>query len=106
MVFDESSSVTGEAQEASDVLTVLGLRPIHSRTSLLLLGLDSVLVNVKAAKIKFLASPGAFCTFGHETTLCQQSKHFSDMYDVFRQGMAVNQNIVKVYNNEFACRWF
>jgi hypothetical protein len=72
----------------------------------MLLGVDAVLVNVKAAKINFLTSPGAFCTFGLETMFCQQSKHFSDMYDVFRQGTAVNHNIVKVYDNEFAFHWF
>jgi hypothetical protein len=30
------------------------------------LGMDAVLVNVKAAKINFLTSPGTFSTFGFE----------------------------------------
>ena len=106
VVFNEFSIVTGEAQEASEVLTVLRLRPIHYRTSLMLLGMDAILVNVKAAKINFLTSSGVFCTFGLETMFCQQSNHFSDMYDVFRPGTAVNHNIIKVYDDEFAFHWF
>jgi len=106
VVFNEFSIVTGEAQEASDVLTVLRLRPIHHGTSLMLLGVDAVRVNVKAAKINFLTSPGAFCMFGLWTMFCQQSKHFPDMYDMFCQGTAGNHNIVKVYDDEFAFHWF
>jgi len=106
IVFNEFSIVTAEAQEASDVLTVLRLRPIHYCTSLMLLGVDAVQVNVKAAKIIFLTSPGTFCTFGLETMFWQQSKHFSDMYEVLLRGMAVNDNIVKVYDDEFAFHWF
>jgi len=56
VVFNEFSIGTGEAQEASDVLTVLRLRPINYRMSLMLLGMDAVLVNVKAAKINFLTN--------------------------------------------------
>jgi len=62
--FNGLSIVTGEAQEDSDILTVLRLRPIHYRTSRILLGVDAVLVNVKVTKIDFLISPGAFCMFG------------------------------------------
>jgi len=70
--------------------------------SLMLLGVDAIIVNVKATKINFLTSPGAFCTFVLETMFRQQSEHFSDMYDVFRQGTAVNHDMVKVYDDEFA----
>ena len=56
IVFNEFSIRTGQAQEASDVLTILRLRPINHRMSLMLLGMDAVLVNVKAAKINFLTS--------------------------------------------------
>jgi len=66
VVFNEYSVVAGETQEASDVLTIFRLRPIHYRTCLLFLGMDAVLVNVKAAKIDFLTSPGTLCTFGLE----------------------------------------
>jgi len=66
----------------------------------MLLGVDAILFNVKATQIDFLTSPGAFCTFGLQTMLCPQRKHFSDMYNVFRQGTAVNHNIVKQYNDE------
>jgi hypothetical protein len=95
-VFNEFSIVTSEAQEASDLLTVVRLRPIHYCTSLTLLGVDAVLVNVKAAKINILTSPGAYCTFGLETMFCQQGKHSSDMNNVFGQGTAVNHIIVNV----------
>jgi len=71
VVLNEFSIVTSESQEASDVLTVFRLRPIHYHTSLMFLGVDVVLINAKAAKINFLTSPGAFCLFGLETMLCQ-----------------------------------
>ena len=60
IVFNEISIVTGEAQEASDILDVLRLRPNHYRTRLMLLGVDAILVNVKDAIINSLMSPGAF----------------------------------------------
>jgi hypothetical protein len=100
-VFEEFSIVSGDTQEASDVLTVLSLRPIHHCASSMILGVDAILVHIKAATIDFLTSTGPFCTLGLETVLCQKSKHFFDMYDVFCQRMAVNHNIVKVYNDEF-----
>ena len=70
VVFKELSIVSSEAQEASDVFIVFWLRPIHYRMSLMLLGVDALLVNNKAAKIDFLTSPGAFCSFGLETMFC------------------------------------
>jgi hypothetical protein len=71
VVFNELSIVTSEAQEASDVLTALSPRPIRHHTNLMLLGIDSVLLNIKAAKIAFLTSPGTFCLFGLQTMFCQ-----------------------------------
>jgi hypothetical protein len=68
-------------------------------------GLDAVLVNVKVAKINFLTSPGTFCLFAIEPVLCHYGKHFTDMFDVFRQSMTVNGNRVRVYSNEFAFHW-
>ena len=72
----------------------------------MLLGVDGVIVNVKATKINFLTSPSAFCMSRLETMFCRQSKHFSDMYDVFRQGIAVNHIIIMLYDDEFAFHWF
>lgn len=43
--------------------------------------------------------------FGLETMQGTQVKHFSDMYDVFRQGMAVNQNTIKEFNDGFSFHW-
>jgi hypothetical protein len=66
IVFNDFSVVAGETQEASDVLTIFRLRPIYNRMCLMFLGMDAVLVNVKAAKIDFLTSPGTFSMFGFE----------------------------------------
>jgi hypothetical protein len=95
-VLNEVSIITGQAQEVSDVLTVLRLRPIHYHTTLMLLGVDAVIVNVKAAKINILTRLATFCTLALGTRLGMQSKHFSAMYDVFRHCMAVNHIIIKV----------
>jgi len=102
VVFNEFSIVTGETQEASDVLTILRLRPICYRTCLVFLSVDAVPVNIKATKIDFLTSPGTFCMFGFETMFRQWGKHFMDMYDMFRTGTAVNHNLVEVHHDEFA----
>ena len=69
-MFNELSIVPSEAQEASDVLTDFWLRPIRYRMRLMLLGVNAVLVDIKAAKIDFLTSPDSFCSFGLETMLC------------------------------------
>jgi hypothetical protein len=66
IVFTEFSTVAGETQEASDVLTIFRLRPMHYCMCLMFLGVDAILVNVKAAKIDFLTSPGTLSTFGFE----------------------------------------
>lgn len=71
IVFNEFCIVTGEAQNASDVLSVFRLRPLHYLTHLMALGVDAVIVNVNAATIDFLTSPGAFCLFRFETWFCQ-----------------------------------
>jgi hypothetical protein len=68
IVFNEFSVVAGETQEASDILTIFRLRLIHYRTCLMFLGVDAILVSVKAVKINFLTSPGTFSTFGFEAT--------------------------------------
>jgi len=45
IVFNEWSTVTSEALEASDVLAVLRLRPILYKMGLMFLGVDAVGVN-------------------------------------------------------------
>ena len=70
-VFNNFSIVTSETQEASDVLTIVRLRPIDYRMCLMFLGVDAVLLNLKATKIDVLTNPGTVCTFGFETTFCQ-----------------------------------
>jgi hypothetical protein len=67
---NEFSVVAAESQEASDVLTILRLRPIKYRTWLLFLGVDAAIVKVRATKIEFLTSQGTFCTFGFEAMFC------------------------------------
>jgi len=69
------------------------------------LGVDAVLVNVKASKIEFLTSPGTFCTFHFETIFRQYGKCFMDMHDRFRQDMAANYSMVEVHDDEFALHW-
>jgi hypothetical protein len=69
------------------------------------LGVDAIFANVNAAKIDFLTSSGAFCLFGIETMCWQYGEHFSNMYDMFWQGTTVNDNIIKVYDNEFEFHW-
>jgi len=69
------------------------------------LGMDAVLVNVKAAMINFQTSAGRFCLFGIMTMFGYESKHLLDKYDICCKGMAVNCNIVKVYDDEFAFHW-
>jgi hypothetical protein len=69
-VFNAFSIVTVEALEVSDVFTVLTLRPIHYHTSLMLLGVSAIPVNVQAAKINFLTNRGTFSTFGLEIMFC------------------------------------
>jgi len=105
VVFDEFSIATGETQEVSDVLTIFRLMPTHYHMCLIFRGVDAVLANVKATKIHFLTSPGTFCTFGFETMFRQQGKHFADMHDMFRQGTAVNHNIIQVHDDESVFHW-
>lgn len=69
------------------------------------LGLDAVHVNIKATKVDFPTSPGAFRTFGLDTIFCQVGKDFTDKSDAFYQSMAVNHNIVTVYNHELVSHW-
>jgi len=68
--------------------------------------MDAILVNVKAAKVDVLTSPGTSRMFGLETMFHLQGEHFSDTYDMFCQGTAVNHNIMKVYDDEFAFHWY
>ena len=70
------------------------------------LGVDPIVANVKATKIHFLTSLGIFCTFGFETMFRQYGLHFTDMYDKFRQPMAVNHIMVKVHDDELPLHWF
>ena len=102
VVFNGFSIVTSEAQEASEVHTVFRLRPIHYCMGHKFVGVETILVKAKAAKIDFRTSPGAFCMFGLVTMCCQYGKHLSDMYHVFFQGTALNHSIVKVSDDEFA----
>jgi hypothetical protein len=69
IVFIEFPVVAGETREAFDVLTIFRLRPSHYSTCLMFQGVNAVLVNVKAAKMDFLTSPGTFSPFGFEDIL-------------------------------------
>jgi len=102
IVLNYFSIVAGEAQKASDILTVVRLKPIHYHTALVFLGMDSILPNLKVATVDVLRSPGVFCMFGLDNIFRLQDKDFSDIYDTFRQSTAVNHTIVKVYDDEFA----
>lgn len=64
IVFNEFCILTVEPQEASDIFTIFGLRPMHFCNGLMFLGVDAIIVNVKGTKIDFLTSPGTFRTFG------------------------------------------
>ena len=105
VVFNELAIVSSEAQEASDIHTVFRLRPIHYCMGLMFLSMDAVHVNIKATVVDIQTSPGLCCMFGSETVFWQKCMHFSDMYNVFHQSMAVNHIIVKVYHDEFVFHW-
>lgn len=57
VVFNEFSTVTGELQEASDIITVFRLGPIHDHKGLMFLGVDDVLRNVRSPEIDCMIGP-------------------------------------------------
>ena len=105
IVFNTLSMVTSDAQEASDVLNVVRLRPMEHHTGLIFLSVEAVLVKVKATKVDFLTCQGTFGTFGLETMFCHEGKHISDMHDVFCHCPAVNHHIVLVCDDEYVLHW-
>jgi hypothetical protein len=64
VVFNQFSIATCNVQVASDILIVLMLRPIHHHMDFLFLGVNTVLLNFKAAKANCLIGSGKLCTFG------------------------------------------
>ena len=71
IVFNELSIVTGETQTASDILTIFRLRPIHYLMCGMFVGVDAVLLDVKAATIDILTCPGTFYMLGFQTMFRQ-----------------------------------
>jgi len=97
VVTNESLIVTGEAQEASNILTLVSLWPINNCMCLMFLSVEAVHVNVNAAEVDFRTCRGTVCTSGCAMNFLWQCNPFSDMYYVFPLRLAVIHTIVKVH---------